>query len=118
MEQEQLTREIDLGLAKIMCLAMLINRKTELCCFVNDSGHVRSMDIKLYPTVKNYNGTPVSFEVKYDASGDPYWYVDSDERLQEINRCIEFLETCLKDRSINYDMLNKVKEYVITAYEI
>jgi len=114
----ELTKEIDFGLAKIMVLCNIINRKTEMCCFVDDSGHIEKLTIRLFDKKQNYTGTPVSFETSYQVSEEYTFYVDGIERLNEINRCVEFLENTLKSKSIQYDMLHQVKEYVTIAYEI
>jgi len=108
---EKLTQEIDLGLAKILVLSNMINRKTDFCCFVNDTAHCRYIEVKLYKDIKSYNGIPTSFKVFYDET-------DNKNRLDDINRCIEFLEMTLKDKYIYHSALHAIKEYVITSYEI
>lgn len=118
MSKEILTQDVDLGLAKILVLANLINRKTELCCFISDSGRVRSLSIRMYPNIKQYNGAPISFDVSYDTSEKYKFDIDTNERLSEINRCIEFLENCLKERKIDYSFLDPIKKYVVTSYAI
>jgi len=113
-----LSDEIELEIAKIFFLANQINRKTEMCCFAHDTAHCGYIEIKLHPTKQDYNGVPVVFELKYDNSGKYDWYIDTQERLDNSKKCVEFLEQTLKDRMINYSILNAFKEYVITSYEI
>lgn len=113
-----LSDEIELEIAKIFFLANQINRKTEMCCFAHDTAHCGYIEIKLHATKKDYNGAPVVFELKYDNSGKHDWYIDTQERLDNAKKCVEFLEQTLKDRMINYSILNALKEYVITSYEI
>jgi hypothetical protein len=115
MEKIDYTKEIDLGIAKILVLCNLINRKTELCCFVNDTAHCRYIEVKLYKDVKSYAGTPIEFKLRYD---DDNYRKDDKNRLEEANRCVEFLERTLKNKNIDYSMLHPIKEYVITQYEI
>ena len=113
-----LADEIELEIAKIFFLANQINRKTEMCCFANDTAHCGYIEIKLHTTKQDYNGVPVVFELRYDISGKHYWHVDTQERLDNAKKCVEFLEQTLKDRMINYSILNALKEYIITSYEI
>lgn len=112
------TKEIDFGIAKILVLANIINRKTELCCFCSDVAHIRKIEIKLHKDVKSYLKEPITFEISYDIDEQYSWRCDSSDRLEEINRCVEFLEKTLKDKKIDYSMIHAVKEYVITSYEI
>jgi hypothetical protein len=109
------TKEIDLGLAKILALANLINRKTELCCFANDVAHCRYLEIKLHKDIKSYLEPPVRFKVSYD---ELKYSNDGEERLQEVNRCVGFLEQTLKDKNIDFSMLDKVMVEVIESYLI
>ncbi len=118
MEKENYTTEIDEAILKVMALGSIINRKTEICCFVSDIAHVRKLEVKLHKNVKLYNGTPVMFEFDYEVSKEYSWKVDSKSRLDNINRCVEFLEQTLKDKKINYEMLYAVKETIIASYEI
>ena len=113
-----LSEKIDLGLAKIMFLGNQINRKTKMCCFVNDVAHCEYLEIKLLPTKQKYNDVPVAFEVKYATSGKYDFYVDSKDRLDNIERCISVLEEVLKKEQINYDLFHAVKKYVVDFYEI
>lgn len=111
MDKENHTKEIDFGLAKILVLCNILNRKTELCCFVNDVAHCRYIEVRVYKDVKSFNGTPIEFEVHYENR-------DSEYLLKEINRCVEYLEKLLKKREIDLSVLTPIKEYVITSYEI
>jgi len=107
---ENLTKQIDLGLAKILVLCNQINRKTELCCFVNDTAHCRYIEIKLFEDVNSYMKEPIEFKIRYDKDGK---YMTT-----EINRCIEFLEDTVKNKQIDYSTIHAIKEYVITSYKI
>ncbi len=113
-----LSDEIELEIAKIFFLANQINRKTEMCCFAYDTAHCGIIEIKLHTTKQDYKGVPVVFELSYDISGKYSWYVDTQERLDNAKKCVEFLEQTLNNRMINYSILNALKEYVITSYKI
>jgi len=113
-----LSDEIELEIAKIFFLANQINRKTEMCCFAYDTAHCGYIDIKLHKTKQDYNGIPVVFKLSYDISGKYSWDVDTQERLDNAKKCVEFLEQTLNDRMIKYSILNALKEYVITSYKI
>jgi hypothetical protein len=109
------TQEIDLGLAKILTLSNIINRKTDMCCFTNDVAHCSFIEIKLYKTKKEYNKIPAIFKINYD---EGEYDKDSKGRLDEINRCVDFLEQTLKEKTVPYSLCEPIKEYVIKSYEI
>lgn len=116
MEENDIAREIDLGLAKIMAMANVINRKTELCCMVSDAGHIRQLKVEVYQNCKEiWNQTPCKFEVSY---GQPHFDRDSKYRLDQINNCIEFLETCLKDNKVPFGMTEEIRQWVTVGYSI
>lgn len=115
MENSDYTKEIDLGLAKILVISNLLNRKTELCCFVHDVAHCRVIEVRLFKDVKSYNKTPVTFSMRYD---EGKYNKDNKDRLDAINRCVEFLENTLKEKKVDYGVLHQIKEYVTIAYEI
>jgi len=113
-----LSDEIELEIAKIFFLANQINRKTEMCCFAYDTAHCGYIEINLQKTKQDYKGVPVVFKLSYDISGNLDWNGDTQERLDNAKKCVEFLEQTLNDRMINYSILNALKEYVIKSYEI
>lgn len=113
-----LSQQIDLEIAKIFFLSNQINRKTKLCCFVNDTAHCGYIEVKLHTSKDKYADTPVLFKLDYQTDTKYDWQVDSKDRLDECERCVEFLEKTLKDEKIDYSLLYAVKEYVITSYEI
>ncbi len=116
MENNDFTKEIDLGLAKIVTMANIINRKTELCCEVNDCGQIRELRVSVYQNCKEiWNQTPCKFVLSYQ---DRPYDKDSKHRLDRINDCIEFLETCMNDNKIPFGMCDEIKEYVTTGYRI
>jgi hypothetical protein len=113
-----LSQQIELEIAKIFFLSNQINRKTKLCCFVNDTAHCGYIEVKLHSGKDKYTETPVMFKLDYEINEEYSWKTDSKDRLNECNRCVEFLEKTLKDEKIDYNFLYAVKEYVITSYEI
>lgn len=114
----ELPQQIELEIAKIAFLSNQINRKTKMCCFFNDTAHCELIEVRLHQTKKNYASTPVLFKMSYENSPKYDWIQDSESRLNELKRCVEFLEITLKDQKINYSLIEAVKEYVITSYEI
>lgn len=119
MENEsKLTQKIDLGLAKILVLANIINRKTDMCCFSEDVAHCEQIEIKLTESKINYTKTPVTFKVSYSIDKNYSWNTDSENRLKDCERCIEFLENTLTEKNIDYSQLYAVTEKIITSYEI
>ncbi len=113
-----ITEKIDLNIAKIFFLANQINRKTEMCCFANDHGHVSSIEIRLFETKKDWSKEPITFELSYECNEEFEWRRDSSERFDESERCVSFLEQTLKAKGIVYNMLNPFKEYIVTRFEI
>lgn len=113
-----LSQQIELGIAKIFFLSNQINRKTKLCCFVNDTAHCGYIEVKLHSGKDRYTETPVMFKLDYEINEEYSWKIDSKDRLDECERCVEFLEKTLKDEKIDYSLIYAVKEYVITSYEI
>ena len=113
-----LSQQIELGIAKIFFLSNQINRKTKLCCFVNDTAHCGYIEVKLHTGKDKYTETPVLFKLDYEIDSNYSWKIDSKDRLDECERCVKFLEKTLKKEKIDYSLLYAVKEYVITSYEI
>ncbi len=120
MQEEEITKGIDLGLAKIMCLANIINRKTTMGCVTSDLGYIRSLRLEVYPHFSNPNKqAPAKFEISYDTDSSRFKLsVDSKHRLEAIERCIEFLEATLKEKKIAFNMTDEVKKWVTVGYEI
>lgn len=117
-EELSISQKVDLGIGKILFLGNQINRKTDACCFIDDSGHVCSLKLRIHKTKKNYNSTPIVYELDYEVSERYSWKKDSEERLYRINRCVEFLENTLKEKKIDYSIIYAVEEYIVTSYEI
>lgn len=118
MSELTITQQIDLGLAKILVLANLINRKTEMCCFSEDTAHCGYIEIKLTESKINYSKSPAIFKIKYEVSEEHSWLKDNQNRLDDLERCIEFLENVLKDKKIDYSVCYAVTKKIITSYEI
>ena len=114
----KITQQIDLALAKVLVLANLINRKTEMCCFAEDTAHCEYIEIRLYDRKDNYNGVPAKLQIRYKVDSELDWMQDNQSRLEECERGIEFLENVLNDKKIDYSDLYAVTERVITSYEI
>lgn len=115
MENLQIIKEIDLGISKIMTLANLINRKTDMCCFIEDMGHIEKLTIRIHKTKKDYLSTSINLTVSYD---DGKYYKDGQERLNHVSECIESLEEILKTKQIDYSNFYPVLKEVVDYYTI
>jgi len=113
-----LSEKIDLGIAEIFFLANQINRKTDMCCFCHDMGHIQKIELKITKSKEEYNDQPAIFELSYDVSEKYRCDIDSDKRLMEIDRCKSFLIKTLKEKEIAYGYTNEIKEYVTVGWEI
>lgn len=116
-EAIDLTRQIDLGISRIMFLGNMVNRKTTMCCMTEDIGQIRELRVKVYQSPKEiWNQTPCKFELSYD-QGKPFGS-DSKSRLESIGHCIKFLEACLRDNKVVFEMTEAEKEWVTVSYNI
>ena len=118
MPDNEYTPLIDAGIAKVLTLCSIVNRKTELCCMVNDSAHCRHLEVDLYPTnesVTDRRTAPVKFRIEYKNTG---LYPDNRHGVQSLERFAEVLEQCLNDRKIPYDTLYPVMHEVVKHYQI
>jgi len=118
LEDNEFTPVIDAGIAKILTLCSIVNRKTEMCCMIRDSSHCRSLEIDVYPTsasVTDRVTAPVKFSLGYENTPiNP----DNQYRIESIERFTCFLETCLNEREIPYKMLCEVMHEVVKHYEV
>lgn len=109
---------MELEITKIFFLANQINRKTEMCCFANDVAHCHYVEIRLHKSKKDTYSTPIFFKLDYEIDKQYSWKYDSEQRVDNAKKCVEFLEKTLKENNIDYSLLTSVKEYVITHYEV
>ena len=118
LEDNEFTPVIDAGIAKILTLCSIVNRKTEMCCMIRDSSHCRSLEIDVYPTsasVTDRVTPPVKFRIDYKNTG---LYPDCNHTVESIDRFVEVLENCLNERKIPYKMLCEIMHEVVKHYEV
>lgn len=113
-----LEQKVDIAIGKIFLLCNQINRKTDFCVFIDDSGHIESIRIRLSESKMKYNEKQILFECYYSNSGK--WAhngKDSDERLKRLEDFVSTLEVILKERKIDYSLFIPVYERVLSYYE-
>ncbi len=111
-------QQIDIAISKIAFLCNQINRKTNICVYFNDSGHVNKIEVRILPSKDLYNGIPAEFVCYYNAEGSKFRKVNDMECLQRLNSFVTDLEQILNDKKIDYSIFDPIKEYIITRYEI
>lgn len=115
---KNLSTKIEEGLIKIYTLSMLINRKTDMCVFISDMGHVEKLELRIPKNRKEYLEKQIEVEISYANKINRSWDIDSDYRLETIEETIKVLEDILKNKKINYDYLEPVYEEIISHYLI
>ena len=118
--EKSISEKVDLAIAKIALLCNQINRKTEMCCFFEDVAHCSYITVSLYKTKKEYNSTPIKFQESYNIVVKTNHLIgeDTQNRLNNLNRVVEYLEDVLKSKEISYDSLYKETSEIVTAYYI
>ena len=116
--EKSISEKVDLAIAKIALLCNQINRKTEMCCFFEDVAHCSFITVRLHKTKKEYNSTPIKFEESYNSVGRILIGEDTQNRLNNLNRVVEYLEDVLKSKEISYDYLYKETSEIVTGYYI
>ncbi|MDV3882953.1 hypothetical protein CMU04_06430 [Elizabethkingia anophelis] len=115
MENQELSNEIEKALLKIQWLSIKINRDTDMCVFINVSGHVSGIEITISESKKNYNNKRIESSMYFDKNGI---HKDSVSKLSDLNNIVEFMEECLKNNCIDYKNVYPVYEQVVSHYEI
>lgn len=93
---------------RAMALAHLVNQYTDYCVFVNYSGHVQSVEIRITESKKLYSHSVLATEF-YSA------YKQHSGPDAEIQAKIDVLKQILKEKAIPFDDLeyaeNLLREY-------
>ena len=118
--EKSISEKVDLAIVKIALLCNQINRKTEMCCFFEDVAHCSFITVRLHETKKKYNSIPIKFEQSYNIVGKSNHLIgeDTQNRLNNLNRVVEYLEDVLKSKEISYDYLYKETSEIVTGYYI
>lgn len=91
-------------LSKIMGLTALINEQGKYCTFMNFSGHIDMLEIRIRKSKKNYS-SPIA-DCELSLSDRPEYYQSIGARMDQI---IQTLEKFLMEDNIPYEYLEKIE---------